>query len=95
MDWVGLYAYPTRLAKLLPGESGVFICPPAWVGALGRVCAQWVRAHTGWARDFPDTTPPQYVFWTCADRHGLRVNRAHLPGPHRPQHVRYTFRPLS
>jgi hypothetical protein len=94
MDWIALYAYPERLAKLLPGESGVFICPPAWRGSLGRVCSKWVRENTSWSEDFPDGTPPTYVFWTCAAPHGLRVNRGHLPGPHRPQHVRYTYRPL-
>ena len=80
MDWMGLYAYPAQLLKLRPGDSGVFVCPPAWRGRLGTVCGVWVKGNTDWAARFPPDTPWKDVFWTEAHVDGLKVVRAALPG---------------
>lgn len=80
MDWMGLYAYPAQLQKLRPGDSGVFVCPPAWRGRLGTVCGVWVKGNTDWIARFPAGTPWKDVFWTEAHVDGLKVVRAPLPG---------------
>lgn len=80
MDWMGLYAYPSQLMKLKPGDVGIFVCPPAWRGRLGTVCGVWVKGRTDWASDFPPGTPWKEVFWTEAHVDGLKVVRAPLPG---------------
>jgi len=80
MDWMGLYAYPSQLSRLQPGDAGVFVCPPAWRGRLGTVCGVWIKGNTDWAAPFPSGTPWKKVFWTEAHADGLKVVRAPLPG---------------
>lgn len=97
MDWVAAYEYPRRLARLQPGEAGVFVCPPAWNGPIGKRCGAWVKAHTDWVAQHPKGTPFNHVFCTVAHRHGLMVVRPPLPGqPHFDFRAppRYTFRPI-
>jgi hypothetical protein len=96
MDWMGLYAYPSQLLRLRPGDSGVFVCPPAWRGRLGTVCGVWVKGNTDWAARFPAGTPWKDVFWTEAHVDGLKVVRAALPGQSArelPRH--FVFAPRS
>jgi hypothetical protein len=96
MDWMGLYAYPSQLLRLRPGDSGVFVCPPAWRGRLGTVCGVWVKGNTDWAARFPPGTPWKDVFWTEAHVDGLKVVRAALPGASArelPRH--FVFAPRS
>jgi len=96
MDWMGLYAYPSQLLKLRPGDAGVFMCPPAWRGRLGTVCGVWVKANTDWAQRFPAGTPWKEVFWTEAHVDGLRVVRAPLPGQSDRELPRnFVFAPLA
>ncbi|MDM0026711.1 hypothetical protein [Variovorax saccharolyticus] len=80
MDWMGLYAYPSQLSRLQPGDAGVFVCPPAWRGRLGTVCGVWIKGNTDWVARFPAGTPWKEVFWTEAHADGLKVVRAPLPG---------------
>lgn len=80
MDWMGLYAYPSQLMRLRPGDAGVFVCPPAWRGRLGTVCGVWVKGNTDWTACFPPGTAWKEVFWTEAHVDGLKVVRAPLPG---------------
>lgn len=80
MDWMGLYAYPSQLLRLQPGDAGVFVCPPAWRGRLGTVCGVWIKGNTDWAEGFPPGTPWKEVFWTEAHVDGLKVVRAPRPG---------------
>ncbi|MDM0035804.1 hypothetical protein QTI33_26970 [Variovorax sp. J22P271] len=96
MDWMGLYAYPSQLLRLRPGDSGVFVCPPAWRGRLGTVCGVWVKGNTDWAARFPPDTPWKDVFWTEAHVDGLKVVRAPLAGASArelPRH--FVFAPRS
>lgn len=78
-DWKSLYAYPARLQKLRPGDTGIFVCPPAWRGRLATVCGIWVKSNTDWASAFPYGTPWKDVFWTESHADGLKVVRAPLP----------------
>lgn len=96
MDWKSLYAYPSQLLKLRPGDAGVFVCPPAWRGRLGTVCGVWVKANTDWAAAFPSGTPWKHVFWTEAHADGLKVVRAPLPDRAHcdDQPTEFTFKPL-
>jgi hypothetical protein len=80
MDWMGLYAYPSQLRRLQPGDAGVFVCPPGWRGRLGTVCGVWIKGNTDWAERFPPGTAWKEVFWTEAHADGLKVVRAPLPG---------------
>ncbi|MGJ7506749.1 hypothetical protein [Variovorax sp. GT1P44] len=95
-DWKTLYAYPSRLLKLRPGDTGVFVCPPAWRGRLATVCGIWVKANTDWASEFPFGTPWKNVFWTESHADGLKVVRAPLPNRPRARSAptEFTFKPL-
>jgi hypothetical protein len=81
MDWMGLYAYPSQLLKLQPGDSGIFVCPPAWRGRLATVCGIWIKSRTDWAARLPPGTPWKGVFWTEAHPDGLKLVRALLADP--------------
>lgn len=95
MDWMGMYAYPSQLLKLAPGDAGVFVCPPAWRGRLATVCGVWIKANADWAAAFPAGTPWTAVFRTEAHADGLQVVRAPLPGGQPPARPRqFVFRPL-
>jgi hypothetical protein len=78
MDWIALYAYPSQLLKLQPGNAVVFVCPPVWRGRLSTVCGIWIRRNTDWASRFPSGTPWKQVFWTATHDDGLKVVRAPL-----------------
>jgi hypothetical protein len=94
MDWMGIYAYPSKLPKLQPGDTGIFVCPPAWRGRLATVCAIWIKGHTDWAARLPPGTPWKRVFWTEAHPDGLQLVRALLPdqAPNSPART-YRFAP--
>jgi hypothetical protein len=96
MDWKSLYAYPSRLLKLRPGDAGVFVCPPAWRGRLATVCGIWIKSNTDWALAFPFGTPWKNVFWTESHMDGLKVVRAPLPEPARGSEppTEFIFKPL-
>lgn len=78
IDWMALYAYPSHLVKLKPGDVGIFVCPAAWRGRLGTVCGIWIKGNTDWASRFPPGTSWSQVFSTEAHVDGLKVMRAPL-----------------
>jgi hypothetical protein len=95
MDWMGMYAYPSQLLKLAPGDAGVFVCPPAWRGRLATVCGVWIKANADWAAAFPAGTPWKAVFRTEAHADGLQVVRSPVPGRQpRSKPRQFVFRPL-
>ena len=79
-NWMALYAYPSHLTLLEPGDSGVFVCSPERRGHLATVCGIWIKGHTDWVECFPPGTPWNHVFWTERVAEGLKVVRAPLPG---------------
>ncbi|MDM0014568.1 hypothetical protein QTH87_19150 [Variovorax sp. J22P168] len=93
MDWMGLYAYPSQLLRLKPGDTGVFVCPPAWRGRLGTVCGVWIKGNTDWADGFAPGTPWKEIFWTESHVDGLKVVRASPPGRVGPAPVQFLFAP--
>lgn len=93
MDWMGLYAYPTQITRLEPGDSGIFICPPAWRGRLATVCGIWIKGNTDWALHFPSGTPWKQIFWTEAHVDGLKLVRAPLPGQEAAPPRKLSFSP--
>jgi len=74
-DWVEMFGYPTRLAKLQPGESALFICSKNMVAELASACRLWVRNRPGWMTDEEAGDPPRSVLATKRHPDGLLVSR--------------------